>query len=70
MNKKEFVENELLALLCAVDETIENATYHIVERYPYDLEYVLLEWKSGSNKRVYVTADSLVALARDVLKAI
>ena len=68
--KKEFVEEKLLPLLQAVDDSICEATYHIVDRHPYDLEYVLVEWCGGSTKRVYVTGDSLLALARDVLKAL
>lgn len=68
--KKEFVEEKLLPLLQAVDDGICEATYHIVDRHPYDLEYVLVEWYSGSTKRVYVTGGSLLALARDVLKAL
>ena len=68
--KKEFVEEKLLPLLQAVDDSICEATYHIVDRHPYDLEYVLVEWCGGSTKRVYVTGGSLLALARDVLKAL
>lgn len=68
--KKEFVEEKLLPLLQAVDDDICEATYHIVDRHPYDLEYVLVEWRGGSTKRVYVTGDSLLTLARDVLKAL
>ena len=49
--KKEFVEEKLLPLLQAVDDDICEATYHIVDRHPYDLEYVLVEWCGGSTKR-------------------
>lgn len=68
--KREFVEDKLVPLLQAIDTRIETAEYHTLSRSPYDLEYVLITWLGGSDKRVYVTGDSLLALSRDVLGAI
>lgn len=66
--KRRFVTDKLTPFLQAIDQDIESAEYHVITHTPYDLEYIVITWKGGSSKRAYVTGDSLVALAKDVLK--
>lgn len=66
--KRQFVTDKLTPFLQAIDQDIESAEYHVITHTPYDLEYIVITWKGGSSKRAYVTGDSLVALAKDVLK--
>ncbi|MBQ6170552.1 MAG: hypothetical protein IJK30_11425 [Ruminococcus sp.] len=68
--KRRFVTDKLTPFLAAIDQDIESAEYHVITHTPYDLEYIVITWKGGSSKRAYVTGDSLVALAKDVLKVI
>ena len=68
--KRQFVTDKLTPFLKAIDQDIESAEYHVIAHTPYDLEYIVITWKGGSSKRAYVTGDSLVALAKDVLKVI
>ena len=68
--KRQFVTDKLTPFLVAIDQDIESAEYHVITHTPYDLEYIVITWKGGSSKRAYVTGDSLVALAKDVLKVI
>ena len=68
--KRQFVTDKLTPFLQAIDQDIESAEYHVITNTPYDLEYIIITWKGGSSKRAYVTGDSLVALAKDVLKVI
>ncbi len=68
--KRQFVTDKLTSFLQAIDQDIESAEYHVITHTPYDLEYIVITWKGGSSKRAYVTGDSLVALAKDVLKVI
>lgn len=68
--KRQFVTDKLTPFLQAIDQDIESAEYHVITHTPYDLEYIIIAWKGGSSKRAYVTGDSLVALAKDVLKVI
>lgn len=68
--KRQFVTDKLTPFLQAIDQDIESAEYHVITHTPYDLEYIIITWKGGSSKRAYVTGDSLVALAKDVLKVI
>lgn len=68
--KRQFVTDKLTPFLQAIDQDIESAEYHVISHTPYDLEYIIITWKGGSSKRAYVTGDSLVALAKDVLKVI
>ena len=68
--KRQFVTDKLAPFLQAIDQDIESAEYHVITHTPYDLEYIVITWKGGSSKRAYVTGDSLVALAKDVLKVI
>lgn len=66
--KKDFVTGELLALLQKIDYNVTDAEYHRLCRSPYDLEYVLIKWRNAEDQRVYVTGDSLLAIAKDVLR--
>ena len=68
--KRQFVTDKLTPFLQAIDQDIESAEYHAITHTPYDLEYIVITWKGGSSKRAYITGDSLVALAKDVLKVI
>lgn len=68
--KRQFIQDKLTPFLQAIDQDIESAEYHVITHTPYDLEYIVITWKGGSSKRAYVTGDSLVALAKDVLKVI
>ncbi|WP_019678183.1 hypothetical protein [Ruminococcus flavefaciens] len=68
--KRQFVTDKFTPFLQAIDQDVESAEYHVITHTPYDLEYIIITWKGGSSKRAYVTGDSLVALAKDVLKVI
>ena len=65
--KKAFINDKLLPLAQAIDPFISNMTYHLLARSPYDLEYVTIIWSNADDQRVYVTGDSLLAIAKDVL---
>lgn len=66
IHKSEFCERELTALLKAVDRNIEKAEYELCDNGE---EYVhILYATTGGVTTVCVTADSLLALTRDVLK--
>lgn len=66
MHKSEFCERELTALLKAIDRDIEKAEYELCDNGE---EYVhILYATTGGATTVCVTADSLLALTRDVLK--
>lgn len=65
--KKAFVQEKLLPLAQAIDSNIMELEYHLVFHSPYDLEYVTIIWKTADDQRVYVTGDSLLAIAKDVL---
>lgn len=66
IHKSEFCERELMALLKAVDRDIEKAEYELCDNGE---EYVhILYATTGGVTTVCVTADSLLALTRDVLK--
>lgn len=66
INKSEFCKRELTALLKAVDRNIEKAEYELCDNGE---EYVhILYAATGGQTTVCVTADSLLALTRDVLK--
>lgn len=66
IHKREFCERELTALLKAVDRDIEKAEYELCDNGE---EYVhILYATTGGVTTVCVTADSLLALTRDVLK--
>lgn len=70
MEKKEFVENELLALLTAIDKDIYGAFY---KKFDNGEEYVYINIISHMSSKNYdteiicVTADSLSALTTDVI---
>lgn len=65
-----FVRSDLLPLLKAIDRDILSAEYQLDGRD----EYVEVKWlfQSGTHyrRRINVTADSLLALSRDVLKCL
>lgn len=65
-----FVRSNLLPLLQAIDKDILSAEYQL-ER---NEEYVEIRWLSQSgasyHRKVNITADSLLAIAKDVLKCI
>ena len=65
--KRAFIKDKLLPLAQAIDEHIMDMTYHLLARSPYDLEYVTIVWNNADDQRVYVTGDSLLAIAKDVL---
>lgn len=66
MRKSAFCRRELTALLKAVDSDIEEAEYELCDNGE---EYVhILYATTGGVTTVCVTADSLLALARDVLR--
>lgn len=66
IHKSEFCERELTALLKAIDRDIEKAEYELCDNGE---EYVhILYATTGGVTTVCVTADSLLALTRDVLK--
>ena len=66
--KADFIKDKLLPLLQAIDNNIIDADYRVLCRTPYALEYILLHWKNAEDQRVYVTGDSLLAIAKDVLR--
>lgn len=66
MHKSAFCGRELTVLLKAVDSDIEKAEYELCDNGE---EYVhILYATTGGVTTVCVTADNLLALARDVLK--
>lgn len=65
--KRAFIKDKLLPLAQSIDEHIMDMTYHLLARSPYDLEYVTIVWNNADDQRVYVTGDSLLAIAKDVL---
>ena len=68
IRKSTFCERELTALLKAVDRDIEKAEYELCDNGE---EYVhILYATTGGVTTVCVTADSLLALTRDVLKVV
>lgn len=68
IRKSEFCKRELTALLKAADRDIEKAEYKLCDNGE---EYVhILYATTGGTTTVCVTADSLLALTRDVLKVV
>ena len=66
--KEIFVRHELLQLVQAIDKNVLRLEYQLHEN---GLEIVTIVWLTESGevyKQVNVTADSILALARDVLK--
>lgn len=68
--KENFIKDKLLPLLQEIDGNIIGAEYRVLCRSPYDLEYILIHWKTAEDQRVYITGDSLLALAKDVLRVL
>lgn len=65
MNKKLFVEKQLQKLVKAIDSSVQQLIYLKTDTQ----EIVEICYITG-NKKVNVTADSLRAIARDVLQSI
>lgn len=63
-HKTEFVKNYLKPLLCKAQCEVKDAEYTILDNGE---EYVIITYKSGFTKRICVSADSLRAIAIDVL---
>lgn len=66
--KFEFVSCELDALVKKINPDILSLTYNYSENL--QTEYVNINFANGCTKTVNVTADSLLAIAKDVLKHI
>ena len=64
--KREFVRHELKDLLVKIDKDIDGVDYYVDNGE----EIVHVHYNNDYGKRTVVTADSLAALARDVLKVI
>ncbi len=65
--KQIFVENPLAAVLREIDENVESVSYYCANEPSFE-EYVIIDFAGGGIKRVCITADSLTAVVRDVLK--
>lgn len=70
-NKTKFVSQYLKPLMLALRIDVKDVYY---ERRPHDGyigdEYVVIVFPNGYTKQICVTADSLIALVRDVLKGL
>lgn len=62
--KEEFVKDYLKPLLCNAQCEVTNAEYTVLDNGE---EYVIVTYNSGFTKRICVSADSLRAIAIDVL---
>ena len=67
MQKMDFVNNHLAPLLKAIDETITKVEYSVRAD---QTETVIIHFACSGRRIINVTADSLAALARDVLRGI
>lgn len=65
--KAEFVKEKLLPLLQTIDRSLQNTEYFIITHGNLEIEYIQLDWDNDKHQRIYVTGDSLLALAKDVL---
>jgi hypothetical protein len=66
--KVDFVEKTLQDFIKSIDDNIESVSYNTVDTASYELEYVLLLWHSGYERRVYIDGNDHAAIARDVLR--
>lgn len=66
--KQVFVENALADVLKSAVETVESVEYYAVGLAEGLEEYVIIGFQNGGTKRVCITADSLVAVVKDVFK--
>lgn len=70
-NKNKFVSQYLKPLMLALRIDVKDVYY---ERHPHDGyigdEYVFVVFPNGYTKKICVTADSLIALVRDVFKGL
>lgn len=64
--KKEHFVGTLRDLVFEIDDSILDVYYCV----SYQDEYVTILYRNGCKKEVYVTGDSLLAIAKDVLKNI
>ena len=64
--KEYFVRTSLKELLLSIDSSILDVYYCV----SYQDEYVVILNKSGSKIEIYVTGDSLLAIAKNVLENI
>ena len=64
MEKKKLVTQALLIALLLADLDVANLEYTKADDYE---EFVTIRYKNGYEKNVCVTADSCVALMKDVL---
>lgn len=62
-NKKDFVNDYLNTFIKLVDNSIEGIAYELAAN---NEEFVNIQYKSGHIAKVCITADSYVALCRDV----
>lgn len=67
MNKSTFIKNELYNLLKAIDKNITKCEYAITE---YNVEYVIVWFENKYQRKICITADSIRAIAIDVIKNI
>lgn len=67
VRKRDFVERELSCMLIKADADIYGAEYLTSAEGE---EYVLVFFRNGHIKNICVTADSMMALARDVLRVL
>lgn len=65
--KTEFVANELTNLICTIDKDIAKAEYNVATNGE---EYVHILYFTGAQVSVCVTADSLLGITKDVLRAV
>lgn len=67
MDKANFVKKHLEPMLKAIDEDVVSADY--IREETADYEFVEIAFSDGFMRRVNVSWDSCLALARDVLKS-
>lgn len=65
--KADFVANELTNLICKIDKDIAKAEYNVAINGE---EYVHILYFTGAQVSVCVTADSLLGITKDVLRAV
>lgn len=66
--KEDFVKKMLDPFIKEIDGNVTSVIYRLVDTVSYELEYVLVTWKGGYVRRIYITGDSLSALSREVLR--
>lgn len=66
LNKMKFIHNQLSPLIKKIDSDIIRLVYFIDR----DDEFINIVFRGGYIKKVIVTADSLSAITKDVLRAV